>query len=88
MLDNPGILGFGARRNLSTPSFDEDIALVLDALRGAGFDGATVVNLTREDLGIPVVKVIVTGLGVGLHARRERRRERGAIPGAEPPQRA
>lgn len=68
--NDPGTLTFDVRRDASTASFEEDIELVLDAFRTAGLESAIIVDLTRADLGIPVVKVIVPGLGLGLHALR------------------
>jgi YcaO-like protein with predicted kinase domain len=43
-------------------SIDDDVAWELDALRSAGIDEVVVVNLTRAEFGIPVVRVIVPGL--------------------------
>jgi ribosomal protein S12 methylthiotransferase accessory factor len=37
------------------------LALVLDRLRAAGFTLCPVVDLTREDLGVPVVRVLLAG---------------------------
>ena len=57
---------------------------MLDALRAVGVERVIVVDLTRDDLGIPVVKVIVpdleaapfvTGYVEGERARVERSRE-------------
>jgi ribosomal protein S12 methylthiotransferase accessory factor len=42
--------------------FDEDLAAVLAALRAAGLGQAVAVDLTRPELGLPVVRVIVPGL--------------------------
>lgn len=51
------------------PSFDSDdfatdIRFVIDALKKQGLDRVIVVDLTREEIGIPVVRVIVPGLEV------------------------
>jgi YcaO-like protein with predicted kinase domain len=43
-------------------SFDADVAWELAALRSAGISEVVVVDLTREEFGIPVVRVIVPGL--------------------------
>jgi YcaO-like protein with predicted kinase domain len=43
-------------------SFDADVAWELAALRAAGMSEVVVVDLTREEFGIPVVRVIVPGL--------------------------
>jgi len=44
--------------------FLTDIEYVLDELKKAGLDRCIVVDLTREDIGVPVVRVIVPGLEV------------------------
>ncbi|NMO20534.1 YcaO-like family protein [Pyxidicoccus fallax] len=51
----------------STPSFEsedlrEDLEFLLRQLRAAGFEQVIVTDLTRKDLGIPVVRVRVPGL--------------------------
>jgi ribosomal protein S12 methylthiotransferase accessory factor len=43
-------------------SFDADVAWELAALRSAGIGEVIAVDLTHEDFGIPVVRVIVPGL--------------------------
>jgi YcaO-like protein with predicted kinase domain len=43
-------------------SFDADVAWELTALRSAGISDVIVVDLTREEFAIPVVRVIVPGL--------------------------
>jgi ribosomal protein S12 methylthiotransferase accessory factor len=50
-----------------TPSFvsddaREDLRFLLDRLRRAGFEHCVVVDLTRPDLAVPVVRVRVAGL--------------------------
>jgi YcaO-like protein with predicted kinase domain len=45
-----------------SPSFTEDIAVITDALSTAGADDVICVDLTRPELGVPVVKVLVPGL--------------------------
>jgi ribosomal protein S12 methylthiotransferase accessory factor len=42
--------------------FDEDLGAVLAALRAAGLGQIMVVDLTRPELGLPVVRVVVPGL--------------------------
>jgi ribosomal protein S12 methylthiotransferase accessory factor len=51
------------------PSYDsddfvKDIRFIIDALGKQGLDRVIVVDLTREEIGIPVVRVIVPGLEV------------------------
>ncbi len=62
----PASADFGARRSLSTPSFEGDLKLLLDALQRAGIERAVAVDLTREEMGIPVVKIIAPGLRTAL----------------------
>jgi len=45
----------------STDSLDDDLDVLLEAMRGAGLEQAAVVDLTREDVGVPVVRVVVPG---------------------------
>ena len=54
-----------------TPDLYEDLMVVLDRLRSRGFKRAVAVDLTRKELGIPVVRVIVPGMEV--HAMDEER---------------
>ncbi len=53
---------------------DEDVAWLLARLSSAGFDQAVVVELTRPDLGLPVVRVVVpraeTWAAFHLHSHR------------------
>jgi ribosomal protein S12 methylthiotransferase accessory factor len=58
----PAAHDFRARQPLATPTFEGDLELLLGALRGAGLGSVVVVDLTKPDVGIPVVKVIVPGL--------------------------
>ena len=48
--------------SLATATFEGDIAAMLDGLRRVGVDSAVVVDLTRPELGIPVVKLVVPGV--------------------------
>ncbi len=63
-----GAGGAGANVAMSDiPSFESDdlgadLEFVLDRLRRAGFERALVVDLTRPDWGVPVVRVRVPGL--------------------------
>jgi YcaO-like protein with predicted kinase domain len=51
-----------ARRPQTRGSFEEDVALLLDKLRGVGVEQVLLFDLTHEDLGIPVARVVVPGL--------------------------
>jgi len=42
--------------------FDQDIELVLQRLRARGIAQVVAVDLTRDDIGIPVVRIVCTGL--------------------------
>ena len=60
----PGQLDFVAR--ISVPAgvtFGDDVAQIAQALDRAGFPVAVRVEHTRAELGVPVVHVIVPGLG-------------------------
>jgi ribosomal protein S12 methylthiotransferase accessory factor len=49
---------------LDTDDFLKDITYIIGALTKKGLDRVIVVDLTREEMGIPVVRVIVPGLEV------------------------
>jgi len=79
------------------PSFDSDdflldIRHMLGRLEEAGLERAIVVDLTREEIGLPVVRVIVPGLEIAcVDPERVGRRYRDAarsrnrrLPGAKP----
>jgi len=57
--------------------FRKDIERVVAALSGAGLDRVIVVDLTRQNIGVPVVRVIVPGLEV--YAMDQERRGRRCI---------
>jgi thioglycine synthase len=58
-------------KGYDTPDLYEDLMVVLGRLRNRGFKRAVAVDLTRKELGIPVVRVIVPGMEV--HAMDEER---------------
>lgn len=69
--------------SFESPSIEADLRWMLARLRAAGIDQVVVVDLSREAVGVPVVRVIVPGLeGMrnhgnddyvpGLRARRQR----------------
>ncbi|MGD0056663.1 MAG: YcaO-related McrA-glycine thioamidation protein [Methanomassiliicoccales archaeon] len=47
-----------------TPDIYEDIQIVLSRLKERGFKRAIAVDLTRKELGIPVVRIVVPGMEV------------------------
>ena len=48
--------------SFESPSVEADVRWMLARLRGAGIDQIAAVDLTREAVGVPVVRVIVPGL--------------------------
>lgn len=74
--DGRGPVRFDSRASGATDDFEADVAAILGALRRAGFAEAAVVDLTKESIGIPVVKAIIPGLecpidqGLYQHGRR------------------
>ena len=64
--------------DLSTPYVLDDIEVVLGRLMETGFDMVIAADLTRPELGIPVVRMIVPGLEVStMDPEREGSRLRG-----------
>jgi ribosomal protein S12 methylthiotransferase accessory factor len=53
---------FGRTPSVSTDSFERDVQTLLDCVRSVGVTNAIVIDLTKPEFGIPVVKVIVPGL--------------------------
>jgi YcaO-like protein with predicted kinase domain len=47
---------------IANGTFEEDVAAILAALRAVGVDRAMVVDLTKPEFGIPVVRIVVPGL--------------------------
>jgi YcaO-like protein with predicted kinase domain len=63
----PDLAGEPVRDFASVPAFashslDEDVSWELSGLRAAGISEVVVVDLTREEFGLPVVRVIIPGL--------------------------
>jgi ribosomal protein S12 methylthiotransferase accessory factor len=58
----PGRRAFGATAHVPGDSVDDDVAHVLDRLRAAGVEQAVLVDLSRPDVGLPVVRLVVPGL--------------------------
>jgi ribosomal protein S12 methylthiotransferase accessory factor len=48
--------------NRSTASFEGDVSILLAALRSAGLEQAIALDLTKPEIGVPVVRVVVPGL--------------------------
>jgi YcaO-like protein with predicted kinase domain len=51
-------------KNRSSTSFKEDIETTIDQVNKCSLDQILFVDLTRESVGVPVVRVIVPGLEV------------------------
>lgn len=60
-------LDFRSLPALQTGSFQGDHHVLLAMLKAAGFDSAPALNLSREDLGVAVVRVILPQGSWGLH---------------------
>ena len=56
-----GIRPFSSAPTFVRETFEEDLGFLLDRLRAVGVPQAIVVDLTRPELGVPVVRVIVPG---------------------------
>ncbi|KAF5086068.1 YcaO cyclodehydratase, ATP-ad Mg2+-binding [anaerobic digester metagenome] len=72
-----------------TDDFLDDIHIVLDRFKAAGLERVLVTDLTRPEIGVPVVRVIVPGLehfAMDPERRGERckRARRNYIPGTKP----
>lgn len=59
-----GTVGYNDLQSFDSDDFLTDIRYILDALKKQGMDRVIVVDLTREEIGIPVVRVVVPGLEV------------------------
>jgi ribosomal protein S12 methylthiotransferase accessory factor YcaO len=75
---------FAARAALDTASFEGDVAVLVARLRAAGVSSATVVDLSRAELGVPVVKLVIAGLEGHCLGAGYRRGARAAARGARP----
>ncbi|ANC92063.1 hypothetical protein A6A40_09180 [Azospirillum humicireducens] len=58
----PAVVDGRRHSDLSTPTFEGDIAVLLGMLQRAGLSQVLVFDLTQAEIGIPVVRVIVPGL--------------------------
>jgi ribosomal protein S12 methylthiotransferase accessory factor len=57
-----GLRAFEDVANVAGEAIDDDVAHELDRLRSAGIGQAILVDLTRPDVGVPVVRLVVPGL--------------------------
>ncbi len=53
---------FETVKSMDNADFLDDINYILERIRGVGLEQAVVVDLTRAEIGVPVVRVIVPGL--------------------------
>jgi ribosomal protein S12 methylthiotransferase accessory factor len=82
-------ISFKEMPSYHTDDFLDDIHIVLDRLKAAGLDRVIVSDLTRPEIGVPVVRVVVPGLehfAMDPERKGERclRARRNYIPGAKP----
>jgi len=63
--------GLASIEGYDAPDLYDDLMFVLERLRAKGFKRAVAVDLTRKELDVPVVRVIVPGMEV--HAMDEER---------------
>ncbi|KFA87721.1 YcaO-like family protein [Archangium violaceum] len=85
ILEPPPSLRFDARRSLAGEGFEEDLTRVLEALRGAGITSVVAVDLTRPEVGVPVVKMLAPELESGaLEGPFGTRARRRMLQGEEP----
>jgi putative methanogenesis marker protein 1 len=70
-----GTVDYGNIKSSDTDDFRTDIENIIALLEKQGLDRVIIADLTREEIGIPVVRVIVPGLEV-FAMDRERRGER------------
>jgi len=62
--DGTGEIDFAGITSFKSDDFLDDIAYMIKNLEGAGMDRVIVVDLTRSEIDVPVVRVIVPGLEV------------------------
>ncbi|WP_437924719.1 YcaO-like family protein [Sorangium sp. So ce291] len=59
---DPTPRSFHAAPDRAGETFDEDVAWAVDRLRAAGLGTIVAVDLTKPEIGIPVVRVVIPGL--------------------------
>lgn len=79
--DNDKKIRLSEMQNLSTPYVRDDIEVVLGSLVEHGFERAVVADLTRDDVNIPTVRMIIPGMEVStMDSEREGPRLWGRWP--------
>jgi ribosomal protein S12 methylthiotransferase accessory factor len=68
VISEPSNRRFCDAPNYESESFDEDVAWELDRVAAASVDRVVVVNLTKPEFGLPVVRVLIPGLEGTDHA--------------------
>lgn len=58
----PGTRRFSDVLSFDAESFEEDVAWELECVRKAGFHRVIVIDLTRKEFGLPVVRVVIPGM--------------------------
>lgn len=82
-----GQCDFGSIRNISTHSFETDLDHMVSLLYARGARNIVRVDLTRPELEVPVVKVVVSGLAAPSEkagTRQVRSVQRAVPPAAQP----
>ncbi len=69
-LTGPCTHSFGAVPTMRNSTFNADLSDILARLQAAGLHEVAVCDLTRKDVGVPVVKVLVPGLENNIHRDR------------------
>jgi thioglycine synthase len=62
--DTSETVDFSQIASHDSDDFLRDIKYIISCLEGAGLDKAIVVDLTSEEIGVPVVRVIIPGLEI------------------------
>ncbi|MDJ0945099.1 MAG: YcaO-like family protein [Kiloniellales bacterium] len=69
--EGPAARDFSKVPSHDAPSFEEDIAHILESLEAVGLKEVAVVDLTKPEVGLPVVRVVVPGLRCGTEEAAE-----------------
>ncbi len=58
----PPVMSFRSVPSLATPTFEGDLAVLKNMVAAAGLGPVVAVDLSRDDMNIPVVRVVIPGL--------------------------
>lgn len=64
--DIPPLVDFRQLPSLATSTLSEDLTLLLRALHQAGFEQVITVDLSHPEIGVPVVRALIPGMGQRL----------------------